>query len=217
MLNTNAELDGNRRLPIEDSFDHYHCLDYKQNAQNSIQPSSHATYRSLTTSSRLAVTVGVVDLATILSTKVVVLLGTYALGEHGASQDTWGVFRDVLLISIGIVVGVDEFAALDTVASSQTVVDIVGEGVGHVRRILGSGSDGLTLQMTVRSDDLVVDVLDLVGEITDRLIAARCGGLASPWEISELISTKADVQAESGKDRLAFDRVSAIPERLGYQ
>jgi len=153
----------------------------------------------------------------VLSTKVIVLFGTDALGEHGASQHTWGVLGDVLLASVGVVVGVDEFTALDTVAGFQTVVDILGEGVGHVRRILGSGSDGLTLQMTVRSDDLVVDVLDLVGEVTDRLIAARCGGLASPWEIGELISTEADVQAESGKDRLAFDGVSAIPERLGHE
>ena len=151
-----------------------------------------------------------------MSTKVVVLFGTHALGEHGASQHTWGVFRDVLLSSVSVVVGVDEFAALDTVASSQTVVDSIGEGVGHVRRILGGGADGLTLQMAVGSNDLVVEVLDLVGEVTDRLVA-RLGGLASPWEIGKLVSTEADVQAESGKDRLAFDGVSTIPERLDYQ
>jgi len=126
------------------------------------------------------------------------------------------VFRDVLLISVSIVVGVDEFAALDTVASSQTVVYSIGEGVGHVRGILGGGSDGLTLQMAIGSDDLVVEVLDLVGEVTDRLVA-RLGGLASPWEIGKLVSTEADVQAESGKDRLALDGVSTIPERLEYQ
>lgn len=151
-----------------------------------------------------------------MSTKVVVLFGTDALGEHGASQNTWSVLGDVLLLRIGIVVGINEFAALDTVAGFQTVVDIGGEGVGHVRWILGGGSDGLTLPMAVRSDDLVVEVLDLIVEVADRLVA-RLGRLASPWEIGKLVSTKADIQAESGKDRLAFDRVSTIPERLAYQ
>jgi hypothetical protein len=70
--------------------------------------------------------------------------------------------------------------------------------------------------MTIRSDNLVVEVLDLIVEVTDRLVA-RLGGLATPWEIGELVSTEADVQAESGKDRLALDRVSTIPERLDYQ
>ena len=152
----------------------------------------------------------------VLSTKVIVLFGTDALGEHGASQHTWGVLGDVLLASVGVVVGVDEFTALDTVAGFQTVVDILGEGVGHVRRILGSRSDSLTLPIAIRGDDLVVEVLDLVVEFTDRVIV-RHRGLASPWEIGERISTKADIQAESGKDRQAFNRVSAIPERLNYQ
>ena len=151
-----------------------------------------------------------------MSTKVVVLFGTDALGEHGASQNTWSVLGDVLLLRIGIVVGINEFAALDTVASFQTVVDIGGEGVSHVRWILGGGSDGLTLPMAVRSDDFVIPVLNLVVEFTDRLVA-RLGRLTSPWEIGKLVPTKADIQAESGKDRLALDRVSAIPDRLDDQ
>jgi hypothetical protein len=151
-----------------------------------------------------------------LSTKVVVLFGTDALGEHGASQNTWCVLGDVLLLRIRIVVGINKGAALDTVTSFQTVVDGGGEGVGHVRWILGGGSDGLTLPMAVRSDDFVILVLNLVVEFTDRVIA-RLGRFASPWEIGELVSTEADIQAESGKDRLALDRVSTIPKRLAYQ
>jgi hypothetical protein len=126
------------------------------------------------------------------------------------------VLGDVLLVIVSVVVGIDEGAPLDTIASFQTFVDSFGEGVGHVRWILGGGPDGLTLPMAVRSDDLVIEVLDLVVAFADRVIA-RLGRFASPWEIGELVSTEADVQAESGKDRLALDRVSAIPERLDNQ
>jgi hypothetical protein len=127
-----------------------------------------------------------------LSTKVVVLFGPDALGEHGASQNTWSVLGDVLLLRIGIVVGINKGAALDTVAGFQTVVDIGGEGVGHVRWILGGGSDGLTLPVAVRSDDLVILVLNLVVAFTHRMVA-RLWGLASPWEVGKLVSTEADV------------------------
>lgn len=127
-----------------------------------------------------------------MSTKVVVLFGTDALGEHGASQNTWSVLGDVLLLRIGIVVGINEGAALDTIAGFQTVVDSGGEGVGHVRWVLGGGSDGLTLPMAVRSDNLVVEVLNLIVAFTHRMVA-RLGGFASPWEVGELVSTEADV------------------------
>ena len=64
--------------------------------------------RLYTASTRLAVTVGVVDLVgVVLSTKVVVLLGADTLGEHGAGQDSVSVFGEVVLLIVGVVVSVD--------------------------------------------------------------------------------------------------------------
>jgi hypothetical protein len=61
-----------------------------------------------TASTRLAVTVRVVDLVgVILSTEVVVLFGTDTLGEHGAGQDSGSVLGEVVLLVVGVEVGVD--------------------------------------------------------------------------------------------------------------
>jgi hypothetical protein len=59
-------------------------------------------------STRLAVTVRVVDLVgVVLSTEVVILLGADTLGEHGAGQDSRGVLGEVVLLVVGVVVSVD--------------------------------------------------------------------------------------------------------------
>jgi hypothetical protein len=61
-----------------------------------------------TASTRLAVTVRVVDLVgVILATKVVVLLDADTLGEHGAGQDSRSVLGEVVLLVVGVVVSVD--------------------------------------------------------------------------------------------------------------
>lgn len=119
---------------------------------------------------RLAVTVRVLNLVGIvLSTKVVVLFGTDTLGEHRTGQDTGCVLGQVVLVLVEIVVCVDERAALNAIAGLQALVDSVGEGVGHVRGILRCGSDGLSHPVSVGSDNLVVEVLHLVGRSTDRV------------------------------------------------
>lgn len=97
-----------------------------------------------------------------MSTEVVVLFGADTLGEHGAGQNTWSVLGEVVLLVVRVVVGVDECAALDTVTSFQALVDSVGESIGHVRSVLGGGSDSLAHPVSVGSDELVVEVLDLV-------------------------------------------------------
>jgi hypothetical protein len=59
-------------------------------------------------STRLAVTVRVVDLVgVVLSTEVVILLGADTLGEHGAGQDSRGVLGEVVLLVVCVEVGVD--------------------------------------------------------------------------------------------------------------
>jgi len=64
--------------------------------------------RLYTASTRLAVTVGVVDLVgVILTTEVVILLGADTLGEHGAGQDSGSVLGEVVLLIVGVVVSVD--------------------------------------------------------------------------------------------------------------
>ena len=66
------------------------------------------TNRLDTASTRLAVTVRVVDLVgVILATEVVVLFGTDTLGEHGAGQDSGSVLGEVVLLIVGVKVGVD--------------------------------------------------------------------------------------------------------------
>jgi hypothetical protein len=105
----------------------------------------------LRTSTRLAVSVGLHNsVRVILSTEVVVLLGTDTLGEHCAGQDAWSVFGQVSLLGIDVVVAmkyistllrryewnidlrVDEYTTLDLVTRGETIVDRVGKGVGHV-------------------------------------------------------------------------------------
>lgn len=66
------------------------------------------------------------------------------------------MLRDIRLLVVRVIVGVDEDTALDAVASPKTVVDGVGEGVGHVGSVLSGGSDSLTGPVAVRSDNLVV-------------------------------------------------------------
>ena len=88
-------------------FHHYHPRSYIQSRSQILAP-SYAWGRLDTTSTRLAVTVGVVDLVgVVLSTEVVVLLGTDTLGEHGASQDSRSMLGEVVLLVVGVVVGVD--------------------------------------------------------------------------------------------------------------
>lgn len=88
-------------------FHHYHPRSYIQSHPHNLTP-SYAWGRLDTTSTRLAVTVRVVDLVgVILSTEVVVLLGADTLGEHGASQDSRSVLGEVVLLIVGVVVGVD--------------------------------------------------------------------------------------------------------------
>jgi len=173
------------------------------------------------------------------------------------------VLGQVGLLSVGVVVGVDEFTAFDAITSLETLVDRVGESVGHVRVILSGGTDSLAEPVTVGSNELVVEVLDLVGGASaDRvgvwvvgtsrggrrgsgrssgrssgrgwdgsrwggssrrgrrlrgLGRLRLWGSTSPWKLGLLVSTEADIQAVSGEDRLAFDGISTIPERLQYQ
>lgn len=88
---------------------------------------------SLRTSTRLAVPVRLVDLVrVILSSPVVVLVGSYALRVHGTSQDSRSVFGQIFFRLVSVVVGVDKDTTFNLVACGKTVGDRGGEGVGHV-------------------------------------------------------------------------------------
>jgi len=73
------------------------------------------------------------------------------------------VLGEVVLLVVGVVVGVDKDTSFDTITGLQALVNSVGESVGHVGSILSGGTDSLTHPVSVGGDELVVEVLDLVG------------------------------------------------------